>query len=175
MLLLEQIMIKKVLLSSLLLFFSIILQSTLLRYVSILDVIPNIYLIYLIYTSFNNGGLHGTICGFATGFIEDAISISPFGFHALIKTVIGSLYGSFKGLIILDRIIMPMLFVLIATVLNRILAFAVVSLFSLSVPVHSIFSKYFLVEIAYNTLLTPFIFLAVDRLKAHVYPREYSS
>ena len=168
-------MIRKIFLSALFLFISIILQSTLLRHVAILDVIPNIYLIYLVYTSFYNGGLHGTICGFATGFIEDAISISPLGFHALIKTVIGSLYGSFKGLIILDRVVMPMLFVLIATVLNRILAFAVVSLFSLSVPVHSIFSKYFLIEIAYNTLLTPFIFFGIDRIKSQFFPRENRS
>ena len=82
-----------------------------------------------------------------SGFIEDAVSISPLGFHALIKTVIGSLYSSFNGLIILDRIIMPILFVMIASVLNRILAFGVVSLFDLSVPATSIFSKYFLFEI----------------------------
>lgn len=167
-------MIKKVIISSIFLLIAIILQSTVLRYVSILEVIPNIYLIYLVYTSFYNGGLHGTVCGFATGFIEDAISISPIGFHALIKTVIGSLYGSFKGVIFLDKIIMPMIFVLIATVLNRILAFVIVSFFSLSVPVHSIFSKYFLIEIAYNTLLTPIIFFIADRVKYAIHPREYN-
>jgi len=168
-------MIKRVIISSIFLLACLILQSTILRYVSIFEVIPNIYLISLVYTSFYNGGLHGTVCGFTTGFIEDAISISPLGFHALIKTVIGSLYGSFKGLIILDRIVMPMLFVLIATVLNRILAFGVVSLFSLSVPVHSIFSKYFIIEIAYNTLLTPFLFFIADRFKSVIYPRGYNS
>jgi rod shape-determining protein MreD len=168
-----QKMIKKGIISSLFLLVCIILQSTLLRYISIIEVIPNLYLIYLVYTSFYNGGLHGTVCGFATGFIEDAISISPIGFHALIKTLIGSLYGSFKGLIILDRILMPMFFVLIATVLNRILAFGVVSLFSLSVPVHSIFSRYFIIEIAYNTILTPLIFFIADRIKSFIYPRGY--
>lgn len=168
-------MIKKVIISSLFLLISIIVQSTVLRYVSIWGVIPNLYLIYLVYTSFYNGGIHGTVCGFATGLIEDAISVSPIGFHALIKTVIGSLYGSFKGLIILDRVLMPMFFVLIATVLNRIFAFCVISFFSLSVPVHSIFSEYFIIEIAYNTILTPFVFFAADKIKSLVSLRGYDS
>ncbi|MDA3811436.1 MAG: rod shape-determining protein MreD [Spirochaetaceae bacterium] len=168
-------MIKKFLISTIFLIICIILQSTLFRYIAIYDVIPNIYLIYLVYTSFYNGGLHGTSCGFFSGLIEDALSISPLGFHALIKTVIGSLYSSFHGLIILDRLLMPMFFVLIATVLNRLLAFGVVSLYGLSLPAHSIFSKYFLVEIAYTTLLTPIIFFIIDTIKLKIYPRGYST
>jgi len=166
-------MIRKVILNSGILIACIILQSTLLRYIAIYDVIPNLYLIYLVYTSFHNGGLHGTASGFISGLVEDTLSISPLGFHGLIKTVIGSLYSSFNGLIILDKVIIPMLFVLVATVLNRVLAFAVVSIYSLSVPAHSIFSKYFLVEIAYTTLLTPFIFLIADAIGNRFNPRGY--
>lgn len=173
MLLPETRMIRKVLISSAILIACIILQSTLLRYISIYGVIPNLYLITLVYTSFYNGGLHGSVCGFVTGFIEDAISISPLGFHALIKTVIGSLYSSFNGLIILDRIFMPMAFVLIGTVFNRVLAFGAVSVFSLSIPVHSIFSRYFLIEIAYNTILTPVVFVISDLLRSGVRRRGY--
>jgi rod shape-determining protein MreD len=166
-------MIKKVLISSAVLFFCIVLQSTLLRFIAVSEVIPNVYLIYLVYTAFYNGGLHGTTCGFLTGLIEDAVSISPLGFHALIKTVLGSLFSSFNGLVILDRIVMPMVFVLIATILNRVLSFAVVSLYSLSVPAHSIFSKYFLIEMGYNTLLTPIVFLIADRIGSFFHTKGY--
>ena len=167
-------MIKKLIVSSLFLVICIVLQSTLFRYVAIYDVIPNLYLIYLVYTAFYNGGLHGSGCGFISGLIEDAVSISPLGFHSLIKTIIGSIFSSFNGLIILDRVFMPSLFVLIATVLNRILAFGIVSVFSLSVPVHSIFSNYFLIEIAYNTVLTPFVFIVADKIRSKFYPRGYA-
>ncbi|MBI9099872.1 MAG: rod shape-determining protein MreD [Spirochaetaceae bacterium] len=166
-------MIRKAITSTFILIFCLILQSTLLRYISFLEVIPNLYLIYLVYTSISNGGLHGTVCGFVSGFIEDAISISPLGFHALIKTIIASIYSSFKGLIILDRVVMPMIFILLATVLNRILASSIISLFSLSVPLHSIFSKFFLIEIGYNIILTPVVFLIADGIKQRFSPRGY--
>ncbi|MBB6479089.1 rod shape-determining protein MreD [Spirochaeta isovalerica] len=158
-------MIKRLLISSAFLFGIIIIQSTLFRYIAIYEVIPNLYLIYLVFTSFYNGGLHGTVCGFATGLVEDAVSISPLGFHSIIKTIIGSVYSSFNGLVILDRIVMPMAFVLIATVLNRLLAFGVISLFNLSVPVHSVFSRFFLIEIVYNTILTPPVFFIAHKIK----------
>lgn len=158
-------MIKKFFVSSAFLVACIILQSTVLRYLTVYDVIPNIYLIFLVYTAFYNGGLHGTTCGFISGLIEDVISISPLGFHALIKMIIGSLFSSFNGLVILDSLIMPMFLVTFATILNRVFAFGVISIFSLSVPVHSIFSKYFLIEIAYNTLLTPFLFFIADHIR----------
>lgn len=166
-------MIKKIAISSAFLIGCIVLQSTLFSYIAIYEVIPNLYLIYLVFTSFNNGGLHGTACGFITGLVEDAISISPLGFHGIIKTLIGSLYGTFNGVVILDGIFMPMIFVFFATVLNRILAFGVVSLFHLSIPVHSVFSRYFLIEIAYNTLLTPLVFLIADKIRNLIYPRRY--
>lgn len=168
-------MIKRIFISSAILIGCIILQSTLFRYIAIYEVIPNLYLIYLVFTSFNNGGLHGTFCGFGTGLIEDAISISPLGFHGIIKTIIGSLYSSFNGLVIMDKIVMPMVFVLIATVLNRILAFGVVSLFNLSVPVNSVFSRYFLIEIVYNTLLTPLVFFVSETIRKRIYPRGYGA
>lgn len=167
-------MIKRILTSFAFLFAIVIVQSTLFTYIAIYDVIPNLYLIYLVFTSFYNGGIHGSVCGFATGLVEDAISIAPLGFHGIIKTIIGSLYSSFSGLILLDRLLMPMLFVMVATVLNRILAFGVVSLFDLSVPVHSVFSRYFLVEIVYNTLLTPPVFFIAHKIKDRLDGRSLS-
>lgn len=166
-------MIKRIAVSSIFLLLCIVLQSTLLRFVAIYEVIPNLYLIYLVFTSFHNGGLHGTACGFITGLIEDMISVSPLGFHSIIKTLIGTLYSSFNGLVVLDNILMPMAFVFSATVMNRIIAFAVVSLFHLSIPVHSVFSRFFLIEIAYNTLLTPFVFFIAGRIRQLLYPRRY--
>ena len=151
-------MSNRIFISSAFLLGIIIIQSTLFQYIAVYEVIPNLYLIYLVFTSFYNGGLHGTVCGFATGLVEDAVSIAPLGFHGVIKTIIGSLYSSLSGIVILDRVLMPMVFVLVATVLNRILAFGVVSIFNLSVPVHSVFSRFFLIEIIYNTLLTPPVF-----------------
>lgn len=166
-------MLRKIIASSLLLIAFILLQSTLLHYVAIDGVIPNLYLIYLVYTSFFNGGLHGPSCGFLSGLAEDFICISPLGFHSLIKTIIGALYSSFKGLIILDRVFMSSMLVLFATVLNRFLAFGLLSFLPLSVPVFSIFSRYFFIEIVYNMLLTPPLFFLIDRIRSKISPREY--
>ncbi len=168
-------MIRKIALSSFVLIVCIVLQSTVFRYFAIYGVVPNLFIVYLVYTSFHNGGLHGAASGFFSGLIEDVISISPLGFHALIKTIVGFIFSQFNGLVVLDRVVMPSVFVLVGTILNRVIAFGAISIFSLSIPVYSIFSKYFLIEICYNVVLTPVIFLVSDKIRLKIKSRGYDS
>ncbi len=158
-------MLAKYLISISLLSAAVILQSTLIRFVAISGVIPDLSLIILIYVANKNGRMVGQVGGFATGIIEDIISISPLGFHSLLRTLIGFLYGLTKGVVFLDPILMPVLLVIVGTLLKGLLAGLIGLLFSVTTVFPSLFSGGFFIEMGYNAFIAPFLFGLLGLIK----------
>jgi len=59
----------------------ILLQSTVMHYIAICGVVPDLSLMAVVYLANQNGRLHGQSLGFAGGLIEDFLSLAPLGFH----------------------------------------------------------------------------------------------
>jgi len=156
--------IKKTWLPSLIIVICVVIQSTLLRNISILNVTPDIALILLVFFSNNRGSMRGQIAGFASGIVEDFLSLSPMGFHAFIKTVIGYLYGFTHGKIFIGPIFMPMIFVGVATFTKSLLGFIIFSIF-LKEYSATLFDYKFLIELGENVFLAPFIFAFMGLFK----------
>ena len=70
-------------------FIAIILQTTLLANITFRNVKPDFPLIMIILISNYLGSIKGQLIGFSAGLVEDFLSLSPLGFSALIKLVIG--------------------------------------------------------------------------------------
>ena len=145
--------------------FFILLQTTVLHHVSIHGVIPDLSLIFLVFLSNRNGKIHGQSVGFAGGLIEDFLSLSPMGFHALMKTLIGFLFGFSYGVIFIGAILMPMLMVGIAAIVKSLLASLIIALFQVPFSTYAFFSWKTLIEIAYCMILSPFVFAFLGLLK----------
>ena len=98
--------------------------------------------------------------------IQDFISAGPLGFNALIRTLIGFLYGKIKGLLYLDSILLPAIFVVTATVLKEAFSFLFVSILlpDMQIP---FFDRKFLIEMGLNAFFSPFIFALVKVLKIY--------
>jgi rod shape-determining protein MreD len=158
-------MIIKYLISISLLSTAVILQSTLIRFVAISGVIPDLSLIILIYVANKNGRMIGQVDGFAAGLVEDIISISPLGFHSLLRTLIGFFYGLTKGVVFLDPILMPVVLVIVGTLLKGLLAGLIGLLFSVSTVFPALFSGGFFIEMGYNAFIAPFLFGLLSLIK----------
>lgn len=141
-----------------------ILQTTLLRRVSILGATPDLSLILLVFFANNLGGMKAQISGFAGGIVEDVLSLSPLGFHALIKTVVGYVFGISKGKIFVDPIVIPIVLTLVATLLKALLGILLIALFHVSVT-EGVFSLKLWIEIGMNAFLAPFIFALMRLFK----------
>ena len=152
--------------SILLITLALIIQSTLFSIISIGEVKPDLSLIVLVFISYRRGHMIGQVTGFFSGFIEDFLSLAPLGFHSLIKTLIGFLYGYIQGRIVIDAILIPVLFVTIATVLKLLSAWIISLIFSITTVTVYFFSLNTLLEIAYNAFLAPFIFTLLNRFKS---------
>src|SRR5512135_2948084 len=85
----------------------IVLQSTILGRVAIRGVRPDLAMLVLVFVSVRRGPMVGQVSGFATGFLEDLMNVSPLGFHSLMRTIIGFLYGLLSGNVFIDPFLMP--------------------------------------------------------------------
>lgn len=136
----------------------VVLQSTLLHWVALRGVKPDLALIVLVFVAVRRGSMTGQITGFASGILEDLLSLSPVGFHALVRTVIGFLYGRMEGNIFLDPILVPLLLTIVATLLKGLLSSFAVVLFVLAAPGFKVFAGPLWIEVGYNAVLAPFLF-----------------
>ena len=152
-------MLKSILVSSLILFSTVIVESSILSNIPFLIVVPDIVLICTLYFSLLNGKLYGEISGFISGLFLDFFTGVPFGFNCLYRTLTGYLFGLFSKNIILSGIFIPMLSVGIGTVLKRIFIFLISMLFpNTNLYVYGFISYEFLFEFGSNIILPPIIF-----------------
>jgi rod shape-determining protein MreD len=157
--------LKAFLLSTGMIALAVVLQSTLLRWVAIRGVIPDLGLIILVFVAIRRGSMTAQLSGFATGVIEDVLSLSPLGFHAFIRTVVGFLYGLTVGSIFVDPILMPVLLTIIATLFKALISSILVSFLSIPAAGFSVFTGPLWIEMGYNAVLAPFLFALLGLLK----------
>jgi len=158
--------LKAILILSVLLVAAVLVQSTLLRWVSLKGVRPDLALVVMVFAAVRRGSQSAQIAGFLSGLTEDLLSLSPLGFHALVRTSLGFLYGLTEGSIFLDPILVPVLLTLIATILKGLLASLLVVLFSIPAAGFRVFAGPLWIEAGYNMVLAPFVFAALRLIKA---------
>jgi rod shape-determining protein MreD len=74
-----------------------LIQLTVIPFIAIQEVVPNLILIAVVYFSISNGQIFGTITGASYGLLFDLISGNLVGSHMLSKTVAGFIAGYFSG------------------------------------------------------------------------------
>ena len=156
--------------SLLLVFILVILQSTLFYAIIPNVVIPDFALIVVAFCAARRGMQEGQILGFFNGLAEDFITASFPGFNALIKTIIGFLAGTIKNKMLFDPVIFPCLFMFFVTLLKGILASVIAYIFFPDGYFPAVFSSRFLMEIVFNSLFAPIIYLVLK--KTHLIPND---
>jgi len=143
----------------------IALQSTILGKIAILGVRPDLALIVLVFVALRRGSMTAQVSGFAAGVVEDLVSASPVGFHMLLRTLIGFLYGIFSGNVFVDPLLMPIVLSIAATIIKGIIAGLVSLLFGLQGSGFMYFAGRLWIEAGYNALAAPFLFALLNLLR----------
>jgi rod shape-determining protein MreD len=144
---------------------AVVLQSTVLGKIAIGGVRPDIALIVLVFASLRRGSMVGQVSGFASGILEDFMSVSPLGFHPLMRTVIGYVYGIFAGNVFVDPFLMPMILTVIATLIKGLLSGLISAVFGIASSGFLYFAGRIWIEVGYNAVLSPFLFALLNLLK----------
>ena len=144
---------------------AVVLQSTILGRLAIGGVRPDLALIILVFVSLRRGSMVGQVSGFASGILEDFMSVSPLGFHPLMRAVIGYLYGIFSGNVFVDPFLMPMVLTVIATLVKGLLSGLISAVFGLVSSGFLYFAGRLWIEVGYNAVLSPFLFALLNLVK----------
>jgi rod shape-determining protein MreD len=163
--------LKAILISSALLVAAVLLQSTVLRWVAIKGVRPDLALIVMVFVAVRRGSMSAQIAGFICGLVEDLLSLAPLGFHALVRTTLGYLYGLTEGSIFMDPILIPVLLTLIATIMKGLAGSLLVVIFGIPAAGFKVFAGPLWIEAGYNLVLAPFLFAAL-RLVGAFKPKD---
>lgn len=73
----------------------LILQATFVPFLSIGGFLPDLFLIWVVYSAIRRGQMEATIAGFVVGLLQDLVTTQFFGLAALSKTVCGFTAGYF--------------------------------------------------------------------------------
>ena len=149
----------------LIIIFAVVLQTTLVSYVAILRVKPDLLLMIVLYIGFKRGPLSGEISGFLSGFLEDIFSGNLIGINALSKTILGNLAGLGKDKLAFENLITQVVVTFLATSIYTFLVFLLKTFF-LSQGISFVATiKYGVVASFYNAIISIFVFRLLDKLK----------
>jgi rod shape-determining protein MreD len=138
---------------------SVLLKTTLSRYLSLSFGMPDTTLIILVFVSIRFGSLSGQLSGFTTGLMEDFLSLSPLGFNSIVRMVLGQFAGLFHERLNMDPILFPVLSVALATIVKGAFSYLILKIFNIQYSGSIFISSSFGFELLMNALLAPFFFL----------------
>src|SRR4030042_2978229 len=155
----------KILLKGVIIVVALVIQLTLINLVTILGVKPDLIMVVVVVFSLRKGGKEGIVSGFVSGLLQDIFSTGLLGINALAKTVVGFICGILKEKIFHEHI----LFIIpVITFISSFLQSIVISLLlrAVGIDYNLVWSlkQIALPEALYSSLLSPFIFLAINKL-----------
>lgn len=155
----------KILLKGAIIIVALVIQLTLINLVTILGVKPDLIMVVVVVFSLRKGEKEGIISGFTSGLLQDIFSTGLLGINALAKTVIGFTCGIIKEKIFHEHIlfIIPII-TFIASFIQSILVFLLLRAFGIDYNLVWSLKQIALPEALYSSLLSPFIFLAINKL-----------
>lgn len=140
-----------------------LLMSTLLSWVTVAGVKPDLALVAVALIAIRRGSMPGQVAGFASGLLADTISVGPLGLTAMVRTVAGYLIGRMAGLVSVDWVLIPALVAIAATVLKA-LTVTVLALTIPWIPGYAIAAPSFLIEAALNGVAAPALYVLLSLL-----------
>ena len=155
----------KIMLKGAIIVVALLIQLTLINSITILGLKPDLIMVVVVVFSLLKGEKEGTISGFASGLLQDIFSTGLLGINALAKTVIGFTCGILKEKIFYEHILflIPVI-TFIASFMQSILMFLLLRAFGLEYGLAWSLKQIALPEALYSSLLSPFVFLAINKL-----------
>jgi rod shape-determining protein MreD len=133
--------------------------------IAIRGVQPDLVLLLLVFYANSEGSYRAQGTGIIVGLVEDFMSLAPLGFHLLLRATVGLLFGQSRNKIFLDPFIMPALMVFAAMAVKALYGLIIGGIFGIESVTEHVLSVSYLIEVGYNVLLAPLLFLFYGLMK----------
>lgn len=146
---------------------NLILQSTLLQYFKIFNIIPNTTLVLVVVFSILCGKYRGAGIGLVAGLAQDILFGEMVGTNALIYMLIGLIIGSLESSIFKENSFTPVFFSTLSTFAYHILFYFIMTITDNQIPFLLILRKIVLIEVIYNAVFSVAIYRIIYNLNKH--------
>lgn len=143
---------------------NLILQSTLLQYFKIYNVLPNTALILVISFAMYSGKNKGAIIGLCVGILQDIIFGRVIGLNAFVYMLIGYFVGLINRKVFKDNLLIPVALTAVGTVLYETVNMLFLYFLKYRIELFNVFKKMLVVEVLYNSIFSILIYIYVSKL-----------
>jgi len=165
----------RIILYSILIFTFVTTQVTLLNFISIFGVTPNLVIILIVSISLLEGRLHGATVGFFTGLCIDAVVGIALGYQALIGMLLGWALGNINKRVYKENVFIMGICTFISTILFESAIIFASYLYSLKIDFLVILKTIILPEALLNSLVGGIIFWVIVQINRKVISSEGKS
>ena len=152
-----------------------LIQSTVLDYIKICNIKPNLLIVFIISFALARGHIEGAVIGFFSGIIQDMISGKVLGFYSLMGLYLGLAVGSVNKRLYRDNLVVAVFITFISTVIYEFAVYILITFIKGQMDLLYAIRGLILPEALYNSIFSVFIYLFVTRINAWFEEREKSS
>lgn len=106
----------KIFIYTICIFVIILIQTSILDYITIYNVKPNLLIVFIVAVALLRGNVEGSVIGFFTGLAQDMVSGKVLGFYALLGLYLGLIIGSVNKRLYRENFLVITFFTFISTV-----------------------------------------------------------
>lgn len=158
----------KIIFYTILIFTFVTTQVTILNFISIFGITPNIVLVLIVSISLLEGRIDGGIMGFSAGLCLDSVTGITLGFNALLGMFLGLSLGNINKRFFKENVFLMAFCTFISTILYESAASMSSYIFSRTVDFFSTFKTVILPEALVNSVLGAVIFFILIRINKKV-------
>lgn len=140
-----------------------ILQTTIVPYFGILDVVPNTSLIIVVIIAILNGKKVGAITGLIIGLLQDIMYTMPIGINPFIYFFAGYLIGMTENKLSRESILLPIFMTILSTIGYHLFYYLFTFFLGYEISIVKIMKDIVVVETVYNTLLSIVLFKLLSK------------
>jgi rod shape-determining protein MreD len=135
-----------------------VVQTSIMPYLTIWGVFPDLPLLVVVGWSLLRGSREGVIWGFVAGIAVDLFSGAPFGAATIALIAAGFLAGLGEATVFRTHILLPLVAMFLATIVYDLVFLLIVQISGQTVAWVDSLSRIILLSAVLNALLTPMIF-----------------
>ncbi|SDK58189.1 rod shape-determining protein MreD [Natronincola ferrireducens] len=154
----------KVLTIGLIIVLNLFLQSTVLQFIKIYNVIPNTALILVVCFAINIAKDKSALIGFIMGILQDILFGKVIGINALVYMLIGYFISLTNKNIFKENYIIPFLFTSLATMFYYGVSLFFIYFLGFNLQFLNIFKISLIIEILYNAIISLFVYAYVSKI-----------
>ena len=147
---------------------SFILQTTVLRYVDLGGIVPNLLIIMTAGFAFMRGDKSGIWVGFFCGILVDVFFGTYLGFYALIYMYLGFIVGKFNKIFYPENVLLPLALIISSDFLFGFICYCLLFMFRNKFDLHYYMMSVIIPEMVYTTLAALFVYPILVRMNTYL-------